>query len=78
MKQETKKGHATDGSSKKYIGNLGRTANGIVSVNAYAVVENITLYSSKSLNSLVLDQEMSTKCSPQLAVEILRATNFWV
>ena len=39
---DEKKGKATDYVAKQYIGNLGRTANGIVSVNAYAVVDNIT------------------------------------
>jgi len=38
---DEKKGKATDYVSKQYIGNLGRTANGIVSVNAYALVDNI-------------------------------------
>ena len=39
---DEKKGHATGYVAKQYIGNLGRTANGIVSVNAYAVVGNMT------------------------------------
>ncbi|MBM0743398.1 transposase [Phormidium sp. CLA17] len=39
---DVKKGETTDYVAKQYIGNLGKTANGIVSVNAYAVVENIT------------------------------------
>lgn len=39
---DEKKGKATDYVAKQYIGNLERTANGIVSVNAYAIVENIT------------------------------------
>ena len=34
---DEKKGTATDYVAKQYIGNLGKTANGIVSVNAYAV-----------------------------------------
>jgi SRSO17 transposase len=40
---DEKKGKATDYVAKQYIGNLGRTANGIVSVNAYALVDNITI-----------------------------------
>lgn len=39
---DKKKGCTTDYVAKQYIGNLGQTANGIVSVNAYAVVNNIT------------------------------------
>ncbi len=37
-----KKGTTTDYVSRQYIGNIGKTDNGIVSVNAYAVVEEIT------------------------------------
>ncbi len=39
---DAKKGSTTDYVAKQYIGNLGKTANGIVSVNAYAVVDGIT------------------------------------
>lgn len=39
---DVKKGESTDYVAKQYIGNLGKAANGVVSVNAYAVVENIT------------------------------------
>ena len=39
---DVKKGQTTDYVAKQYIGNLGKTENGMVSVNAYAVVENIT------------------------------------
>lgn len=39
---DVKKGETTDYVAKQYIGNLGKTANGIVSVNAYAVVDGIT------------------------------------
>jgi SRSO17 transposase len=71
---DEKKGHATDYVAKQYIGNLGRTANGIVSVNAYAVVENITyplLFKIfKPRSRLRPGDEYKTK--PQLAVEILR------
>jgi SRSO17 transposase len=67
-------GQATDYVTKQYIGNLGRTANGIVSVNAYAVVENITyplLFKIfKPRARLQAGDEYKTK--PQLAVEILR------
>lgn len=39
---DKKAGKTTDYLAKQYIGNLGKTDNGIVSVNAYAVVDNIT------------------------------------
>jgi SRSO17 transposase len=71
---DEKKGHATDYVAKQYIGNLGKTANGIVSVNAYAVVGNITyplLFKIfKPRSRLRPGDEYKTK--PQLAVEILR------
>jgi SRSO17 transposase len=42
MTGDKKAGKTTDYVARQYIGNLGKTANGIVSVNAYAVVGNIT------------------------------------
>lgn len=39
---DKKKGKTTDYVNRQYIGNLGKTENGIVSVNSYAVVEEIT------------------------------------
>ena len=39
---DKKKGKSTDYTARQYIGNLGKTENGIVSVNAYGVVEGIT------------------------------------
>ena len=39
---DEKKGKTTDYVSRQYIGNLGRIENGIVSVNAYRVVDGIT------------------------------------
>jgi SRSO17 transposase len=38
---DVKKGDTTDYAAKQYIGNLGKTAPGMVSVNAYAVVDII-------------------------------------
>lgn len=44
MKREMKKREQRlTAVAKQYIGNLGKTANGIVSVNAYAVVAHITI-----------------------------------
>ncbi|WP_449420761.1 transposase [Phormidium nigroviride] len=39
---DIKKGHATDYVAKQYIGNLGKTERGIVSVNAYGLVNGLT------------------------------------
>jgi SRSO17 transposase len=39
---DVKKGETTDYAAKQYIGNVGKTAPGMVSVNAYAVVDDIT------------------------------------
>ncbi len=39
---DPKKGKSTDYVARQYIGNLGKTENGIVSVNEYGVVEGIT------------------------------------
>lgn len=71
---DVKKGKATDYVAKQYIGNIGQTANGIGSVNAYAVVDKLTypllfkIFKPKS--RLKADDEYKTK--PQLASEILR------
>ena len=39
---DEKKGHTTDYVAHQYIGNLGKLANGAVSVNAYGMLEDIT------------------------------------
>lgn len=71
---DVKKGKATDYVAKQYIGNLGQTANSIVSVNAYGVVDGITypllfkLFKPKT--RLKPGDEYKTK--PQLAAEIIR------
>ncbi|HEY9663036.1 MAG TPA: transposase [Allocoleopsis sp.] len=60
--------------AKQYIGNLGKTANGMVSVNAYAVVDGITypllfkIYKPKT--RLKANDQYQSK--PQLAVEIIK------
>ena len=65
--------------AKQYIGNLGKTKNGIVSVNAYAVVEGITypllfkIFKPKKC----LKAEDTYKSKPQLAVEIIRELQKW-
>ena len=71
---DVKKGSTTDYAAKQYIGNLGKTANGVVSVNAYAVVDGLTypllfkLYKPKS--RLKAGDEYQSK--PQIAVAIIR------
>jgi SRSO17 transposase len=71
---DVKKGKATDYVSKQYIGNLGKTARGIVSVNAYAVVGQITyplLFKIFKPKRCLLPGD-TYKTKPQLAVEILQ------
>lgn len=71
---DVKKGQATDYVAKQYIGNLGKTENGIVSVNAYALVNGLTyplLFKIfKPRQRLNAGDEYKTK--PQIAVEILQ------
>jgi SRSO17 transposase len=71
---DVKQGETTDYTAKQYIGNLGKTAPGMVSVNAYAVVETITypllsrVYKPKSR---LKDNEVY-QSKPELAVELIR------
>jgi SRSO17 transposase len=71
---DVKQGATTDYVAKQYIGNLGKTENGIVSVNAYAVVKDITypllfkIYKPKS--RLKASDEYQSK--PQIAVEMIQ------
>ena len=71
---DAKKGTTTDYVAKQYIGKLGQTDNGIVSVNAYGVVDGITyplLFKVfKPRSRLKAGDEYKTK--PQLAVEIIQ------
>lgn len=71
---DEKKGNTTGYVAKQYIGNLERTANSIVSVNAYAVVDNIAYLLMfkvfKPRTRLKEGDEYKTK--PQLAEEIIR------
>jgi SRSO17 transposase len=39
---DKKKGKTTDYVARQYIGNLGKIENGIVSVNAYGVIDEVT------------------------------------
>ena len=76
---DRKKGQATDYVAKQYIGNIGKTANGIVSVNAYGVIDNITypllfkVFKPKS--RLQVGDAYRTKI--QLAVEMIETLQPW-
>lgn len=76
---DRKKGQATDYVAKQYIGNIGKTANGIVSVNAYGVIGTITyplLFKVfKPKGRLHPEDEYHTKI--QLAVEIIETLQQW-
>lgn len=71
---ERKKGKSTDYVARQYIGNLGKTENGIVSVNTYGVVDGITypliFQIFKPKNRLKAEDKYKTK--PQIAVEIIQ------
>lgn len=71
---DKKKGKSTDYVTRQYIGNLGKTENGIVSVNAYGVVDGITypliFQIFKLKNRLQSGDKYKTK--PQIAVEIIQ------
>lgn len=76
---DKKKGKTTDYVAKQYIGNLGKTAQGIVSVNAYAVVSEITyplLFKIfKPRKCLKPGDEYKTK--PKIAQEIIQEITEW-
>jgi SRSO17 transposase len=71
---DQKKGKATDYVTRQYIGNLGKTENGIVSVNAYGVVDGITyplifeIFKPKNR----LKEGDKYKSKPQIAIEIIQ------
>ena len=71
---DKKKGKSTDYTARQYIGNLGKTENGIVSVNAYGIVEGITyplmFKIFKPRSCLKVADKYKTK--PELAIEILQ------
>jgi len=71
---DEKKGHTTDYVAHQYIGNVGHLANGIVSVNAYGLLDTITfplLFSVyKPQSRLHPDDTFHTK--PELAIEIIQ------
>lgn len=72
---DRKKGHTTDYVAHQYIGNVGGLANGVVSVNAYGVLDGtpfplaFRVYKPKSR----LKPGDVFKSKPQLAVELIQA-----
>jgi SRSO17 transposase len=71
---DKKKGQATDYVARQYIGNLGKIENGIVSVNAYGVLEGITfpLIFKIFKPQKRLKETDKYKTKPQLAIEIIQ------
>jgi SRSO17 transposase len=71
---DQKTGKSTDYVTRQYIGNLGKTENGIASVNAYGVVDGITyplmfqIFKPKKR----LKEGDKSKSKPQIAVEIIQ------
>lgn len=72
---DRKKGSTTDYVARQYIGNIGKVENGIVSVNAYGVLENVTfpllfrIYKPKAR----LHEGDVYRSKPELAVELVQA-----
>jgi len=71
---DKKKGKTTDYVARQYIGNLGKIDNGMVSVNAYGVVDNITfpLYFKVFKPRKRLKATDSYQTKPTIAVELIR------
>ncbi|NJR73382.1 MAG: IS701 family transposase [Scytonema sp. CRU_2_7] len=71
---DKKKGTTTDYVDRQYIGNLGKIENGIVSVNAYGIIEGITfpLIFKVFKPKKRLKSEDKYKSKPQLAIEIIK------
>lgn len=71
---DKKKGNHTDYVARQYIGNLGKIENGIVSVNAYGILGNITrpLMFKIFKPQATLNQGEKYKTKPELAAEIIK------
>jgi SRSO17 transposase len=76
---DRKKGHTTDYVSHQYIGNLGKLENGMVSVNAYGILDQITfpLLFKVFKPRTRLKPGDSYKTKPELAVEIIQEVQQW-
>ncbi|MEP0770685.1 transposase [Trichocoleus sp. ST-U1] len=76
---DKKKGKATEYVTRQYIGNLGKTENGIVSANAYGVVDGITypliFQIFKPKNRLKPGDKYKTK--PQIAIDMIQELKEW-
>ena len=76
---DRKKGHTTDYVAHQYIGNVGKLENGIVSVNAYGILDQITfplLFKVFKPRTRLKPGE-SYKTKPALAVEIIKELQQW-
>ena len=76
---DRKKGHTTDYVAHQYIGNLGKLENGIVSVNAYGILDQITfpLLFKVFKPRTRLKPGDSYKTKPALAVDIIKELQKW-
>src|SRR5207244_4165255 len=76
---DRKKGHTTDYVAHQYIGNVGKLENGIVSVNAYGILDQITfpLLFKVFKPWTRLKPGESYKTKPALAVEIIKELQQW-
>jgi SRSO17 transposase len=76
---DRKKGKTTDYVAHQYIGNLGKLANSIVSVNAYGILDHITfplLFKVYKPRTRLQPGDVY-KTKPQLAVELIRELQHW-
>lgn len=71
---DKKKGKTTDYVKRQYIGNIGKIENGIVSVNAYGLIEGITvpLISKVYKPKERLKEGDQYKSKPEIAAEIVK------
>jgi SRSO17 transposase len=70
---DRKKGNTTDYVTSQYIGNIGKLANGIVSVNAYGVLDHMTfplLFKVYKPHTRLKPEDIY-KTKPERAVEII-------
>lgn len=76
---DRKKGKTTDYVAHQYIGNIGKLANGVVSVNAYGVLDHITfplVFKIYKPRSRLLPGD-TYKSKPELAIEIIQELQQW-
>jgi SRSO17 transposase len=76
---DRKKGKTTDYVAHQYIGNLGKLANGIVSVNAYGILDHFTfpLFFKVFKPRTRLQPGDTYRTKPQLAVELIQELQQW-